>query len=425
MRLVAILAIILLLAWQVHYLLKLGADRRAEIATREIAQFARPVAKLSPSTLASGHPSAQPRRAPYPAGAASIAGYIEGRPESPWMLLLKRCPDNLAGKLRDKDREPYWWQETEEDGSFHFRDLPAGRYLLAGTRDHDGISQLISLKEVDASVDQTLRSVKRQRVTGSVTDAGGNGQPDVLVYPLPAAGEDWRTFPQTWFPARTDDAGTFFFENLTPSVRRFLAVPAVGAPQMTDRLPGESEVLITFRDAGSLVGVVHTADGKALANEQVTVTEVVDGLEVYSTRVLTAGRFEIPALRAGRYAVQLRSDKWTLPEGRVLVDVPASGEHILTAGRAGQVRGRVVDRSTGKPVTDIKVIAVREGGQKPAYTDQTDQGGYYLIRGLPMGAYRISLETDAPYILVDDANDTVLIEKPTIEPGPNFSVEAP
>jgi hypothetical protein len=68
----------------------------------------------------------------------------------------------------------------------------------------------------------------------------------------------------------------------------------------------------------------------------------------------------------------------------------STGPQIPTTALGGLVR----DRLTGKPVANARVIAVSGNDTTATYVTQTDTGGFYALRALPVGPYVMTAFTD-------------------------------
>src|SRR6185436_16777535 len=91
------------------------------------------------------------------------------------------------------DRAGLWdTATTDANGRFAFRNLPAGRYAIQGTKRawldaNFGAERLgrpgtpIAIREGESRADLTIRMTRGAVITGTVRDPGGEPQPGVIV----------------------------------------------------------------------------------------------------------------------------------------------------------------------------------------------------------------------------------------------------
>ena len=146
---------------------------------------------------------------------------------------------------------------------------------------------------------------------------------------------------------------------------------------------------IAPRREGQLRGrVTDDRTDKGIPNVRVSVggsSDTTDG----------GGNYQITSLQAGRHQVSISRTGY---EGKTeTVDVRAgsttnrnfelrtkSGSGGVAPRREGQLRGRVTDDRTGKPISGARVSV-------QGRTDTTDHAGNYLISAVPAGRYSVTV----------------------------------
>jgi protocatechuate 3,4-dioxygenase beta subunit len=110
------------------------------------------------------------------------------------------------------------------------------------------------------------------------------------------------------------------------------------------------------------------------------------------------GHYEISGLRPGNYRVGAEArghERGIYPQpvevepDQVVRDINFRLRPLNS--QTGAIAGQVTDRRTGEPVRKGLVVAVGENGRGKA---RTDKQGYYVIRGLPPGAYRVGAKAN-------------------------------
>jgi protocatechuate 3,4-dioxygenase beta subunit len=143
---------------------------------------------------------------------------------------------------------------------------------------------------------------------------------------------------------------------------------------------------------GQIAGTVSDPSGAPLAGVSVDVYTTVYGVFVASTSTDASGRYTVPGVPAGAYAMLFGSSnaelvyRWYNDEQSLFwadaVAVTAgatTGGIDTTLGPPGTISGRVTDPA-GNPLSDVAAMA-------PGGTAVTDADGRYTITGLAAGDY--------------------------------------
>ncbi|HEX8253635.1 MAG TPA: carboxypeptidase regulatory-like domain-containing protein, partial [Thermoanaerobaculia bacterium] len=244
-------------------------------------------------------------------------------------------------------------------------------------------------------------------VTGRVTDAEGKGLSGVAVTTAPSVEGRGGMFTRTIIvggaaaeedPVRTASDGTFTLraaegtydftfrrEGFAPTSVRSQRV-APGAPARVDA---------TMEPASEVTGRV-TRGGTGVEN--VSVSSFSPSFSV-STTTGPDGSFTLPGLPAGQLRVMLRKEDDFIQETRMLT--APSRDVMIDLGAGGRVTGRVVDKSTNKPITTFQAgVSVSRGGggmmmmAPPQLRSFTSEDGSFTLENVPAGA--MTLVANAP-----------------------------
>ncbi|MEK6375014.1 MAG: carboxypeptidase-like regulatory domain-containing protein [Acidobacteriota bacterium] len=222
---------------------------------------------------------------------------------------------------------------------------------------------------------------KRQPVAGAMVYAGGAEDAGYL----PAACED--PFRDNCRLTGADGSVAFrMVEGLyTISVvphgdAKSIAPKVVGAQQLTAR----SSPLLVEVDAGVAVsGKVAYADGTLVPD--VTI-EIRGGMMGNRIEPALDGTFAITGLAPGKLTIAAVTGDGNLSTPSLDVTAPASNV-VLTMPRGGRIEGRVVERSTLRPVTDFAVAPNRREQFSPrapvGRETHSDDGSFVLDNVAP------------------------------------------
>jgi hypothetical protein len=204
--------------------------------------------------------------------------------------------------------------------------------------------------------------------------------------------------------ATSDAAGRYSLPGLDPG-RYLLGAAREGYTQAraTVARPGE-EATIELARGGRVTGTVTAGSpGRPVSPFRVEVRRGGRGwrLALRGVTVLDAsGRFEIGDLPAGPLSVSA-SAAGHLPSPEVEVTVPEGGaaEVELRLGTGGRVAGRVVDRTSGRPLAGARATLEGDGASAPSLLDAgasaiTGPDGTFLVTGVPARTVSLLVEAD-------------------------------
>jgi Carboxypeptidase regulatory-like domain len=176
---------------------------------------------------------------------------------------------------------------------------------------------------------------------------------------------------------------------------------------------------ITLAAAGRVSGRVLTRDSKPVSGLKVRAQTFPGGVDtggpIGSAEVATdeSGRFELPAIAAGRLALVLdfraRPDLpyRGLPPANQVVEAGQTTTIEVRLKRAVRIEGVVRERGTGVPIAgaspQIPDLAFRRGGNPKVVTDALGRFAGYMEGQQP---YAFLHETPKPYFIPSDAPDT-------------------
>ena len=142
---------------------------------------------------------------------------------------------------------------------------------------------------------------------------------------------------------------------------------------------------------GSLAGKVTNLKGQGqpsvtVAIPKLKLTTATDRLGAYLFADLPPGQHELVVTQGSRRIsttlVRIRSDETTTEN--VTVSAP---EAAAPNSKAGQIAGVVVDASTKRPLSGVKIVV--EGGDLTVLTI-TGSDGRYAVGDLPPGRYKVT-----------------------------------
>lgn len=284
----------------------------------------------------------------------------------------------VAGVVRDEKGRPIEGATVETfhftnhplitgaDGAFEIDGLdPAfGGYSLNVTHaDYPAVSTSFLAPKAGqtAMIDVTLKP--GVTVHGRVTDLRGNPVARVLVGNT-TSGAVWNCLT-----SRTDDEGLYKLKNVPVGELVLWAVSGKFAPYVEQFLLKELQadrlIDIQLPDPKPLRGLVVDTQGRPMPGANVHISQYngVRNLMEIKHRVVSEGdgRFVIPNAPASG-EVELRVWGEDIAALNAMLTV-GQDEHLLTVQRAGRLYGKVLDHSTGAPITrfNVKLSASRTG----------------------------------------------------------------
>ncbi|HPS00703.1 MAG TPA: carboxypeptidase regulatory-like domain-containing protein [Candidatus Sumerlaeota bacterium] len=284
---------------------------------------------------------------------------------------------------------------TWYDGSFSFREVPAGKYTLSVQNYFTG-----DLAPLEIPADGALQGMKivltaRGRVTGRVL-SDWNGEPigSALVTAMNMLSGEIRS-------VESDAEGYFEVADMEPGMLRVQASatgfvsPVVKSVELPDR--GSASVLFEMTPGGSVQGLVLSPDGKPVAGAVVMARlhgGSGDSNGGQSAETDENGRYEVTGLAAGTYTLVVTASGFgagTLEGVTMTAGGYLSGVAVyLTQG--GGVIGTVRDAKTNLPITNATLLTDAKG----RYTKRifTDKAGVFHFPDLPAGEQNIWIKAD-------------------------------
>lgn len=345
-----------------------------------------------------------------------------GSPASNADILIAQPP--AREKLLEPTAKAYrWHQRTQDDGSFEFTTLPKGTLIAFARLDNDHAIHQVHLDGITTSGDIALRLKPSTAISGTIQTRDGESIPGARIFPV----QPETATPYTYLPAHANSQGQFNFPFLTPQLGDFLIIAKGYAPTLA-QLDDSTNTLQATLDIGkAFEGTLYNEQTKRyISNARLRLTETTYGLEHTTHISKSGGTFRFDALRPGTYALQIQSETYALENGAVMIDI-VSGETTpdleLTVQRAGQIRGRILDRKGINGIEKAQVIATAlHEGIKLTRSATTDMAGYYRITGLAAGPYQIQAIPPAPIILQEPTTVEVEAQSGKQIKGPDFQV---
>ena len=319
-------------------------------------------------------------------------------------------------------------QETEsnEDGHFEMRGIPAGEVRLSGRLKGRKSPESLEVEVMDGEERGGYELVFTDGLSihGFVLwpdDTPVNEARVGLETGADGGGERWRrNANQLW--VTTDEEGAFALTGLVPGTYRVRAnhesqegEDSLGRWRgvMEGVSAGTSGVEVRLEEPGVVSGRVVKTDGTLLEEEEadriaITLSTVSESdASIRSAHgslyrrgdVEEDGTFRITGIYAAEYDVNIDSDKFVHaePDQR---HIHPSGELIVQVSRGASITGVLLDPS-GAPVESCEVTASTGeepssgwGGGGSSDDVRTKEGGVFTFEGLKSGTYKLVAESD-------------------------------
>lgn len=279
---------------------------------------------------------------------------------------------------------------TDANGSFSFDSTPAGRYTFSATR--TGYSNAV-VRDVDISAGAPVRITMSSgaTITGRIS---GLSESELAVAEVQAFSSSGRA-------SATPDASGNFRINGAPVGNVQVQAMSGGftggrttAPKYVQvEAGGAAQVDLEFRGDTVIRGRV-TRNGSAQAGSRILF--IPDGGTAQTNANATtdeSGHYSVSGLESGRYSVNV-IDMQRLSPYSTKYEVSGSATFDIEIP-ATQLRGRVVDASTGEPLTDARVeLRPSESGNRfmMAQTASTNGSGAFTFDSVAEGSYRVVAE---------------------------------
>ncbi|HEY9724123.1 MAG TPA: carboxypeptidase regulatory-like domain-containing protein [Oscillatoriaceae cyanobacterium] len=328
-------------------------------------------APLPSAPIATPTPVGTPTPAP---GTAELRGTVlddRGRPLPGWSVGVP---------------EANVWTTSDAGGHYTLH-LPLGPYHLT-VKDPDGTVRLTKAIRLVTPAGMELPlvvSLPDGDLKGMVVDRTSKQGVGSATIQLFRSGET--------YDLSSDDTGAFSMADLPEGTYKIVVTrprysPFEGTLQITARQETSLVVPLSAKP-GSIAGRVTNLKGDGQPEVVIEVpslhlTTTTDRLGAYRFAELPPGQYEVTYTQNGRRVsttvVDVRSDE-TTTENVTTVN------EVVAPNKAGTISGRVLDATTKRPVSDVKIVV--EGGDLTVMT-LTASDGYYTVSDLPPGRYKLT-----------------------------------
>ncbi len=297
------------------------------------------------------------------------------------------------------------------DGSFEFRTLQFGRYVLLATATGYTINGSATLSAERLEYETTLNLVPGANISGRVVDQSHEPVPGarVFVAAWDIQGEKSNAPRDRALASqrRSDEKGGFTTTSLRKSLNSEpgyrLAVKAEGyATFLSDYLQaGAQGVELMLKPGGIVSGMLlNAATGEPVPDKTIAIDSEL-AMENLTARTDAEGFFFVPDVPPGTQTASLRDDELVITPESAKFQVAAEGpteEVVLQAAAGGKISGRVYNAETGEGVAGVAMSANFEGGTDSRPREaKTGDGGAYTLKGLKAGSYRVRYEKPNGY----------------------------
>lgn len=283
-----------------------------------------------------------------------------------------------------------WTAETATDGTFRIEHLPEGgvAVLVLGKTQVGATSATAS----EATIADALVTMwPAASFSGTVLADNGRPPNTAQIAAIAPPGSGREAF--RYFFERANSLGEFSFNYLPAAPVPFLVRAANHAPVLvSDVVPNAKDVAVDLNKGLTLRGEVSEAEtGKLLAGVKVLLTEQALGAEHYTAVTDGNGEYRFELLRPARYWLDIAPERYVRPGPPLDIhptDYTDTLAPTIKVTRTGAVRGRVMDLAGKKGAGGVGVFAENAGGRTVAVSDA---GGYYLLKPLVPGEYRVAV----------------------------------
>lgn len=322
---------------------------------------------------------------------------------------LGEVPVNLYST---ESRDLMYTAVTDPQGYVRIENVSPGTYMVGIQHEQYVIEDDGMQVTIDASASPMpveLRLVPASSVSGRIFDADtGNGLSGVDV---------WSNSSNT----KSREDGSYALTGLREGPLEFRVATPQGYVEMPERKPIQVDLQrgeaakghdFGFHRGESISGVVVTEDGKGVAGAYVNVFSKNTSSSVQTDE---EGRFTISGFTlGGTYRVTASAGEEWVAEKLAEVQIPEGGIQNLQIKvvAAASVSGRAL-LSTGDPVLDGRVYAVRQGDSQSSYAASTGPGGVFRLSRLAPGTYDLSVSRNRMDESLSEQPNAVV----TVEPG--------
>jgi hypothetical protein len=335
----------------------------------------------------------------------------------------------------------YWEIESGERGGFSFRTLPGGSFKVSASRAGWHGVALAEIVDAEAFEEIELVLAPGAACWGLVQDQ--DGQPIAGATIIPIHSSDWPgdAHPYRFVSVTTDETGSFSHPLIPEGTWEVLVTAPKFAPKQFTLEEG-GDTRITLGPGETLQGRLLREDNRRpLNNTPVVVTALDRGAEYFSMRTNGQGYFSFRGLRPANYNVHVATDRYVAhgsieiedtrshtvksdPGSAGSAESGSDGGLELLAASTASIRGRVFEAVADYGVVGIRIEAYVPGEARPAAFADSDQAGYYRLKGLPVGTYHLTAPgtIDTALVTLDDARVEVAAGEQAA--GPLFRVAA-
>lgn len=356
---------------------------------------------------------------------------------------------------------PYFWEAaTDAAGRIDFRTLPEGDFLVLASLDGaNGLAQ-VHVTEGGAFSEADLTIWPAEPRNGEV-HAAGAPVPGARIVPVHAEDFGGDAVLYRHLPVTAGPDGTFEHP-LLPAGAWQLLVSAPGyAPKLI--VADEDGVYRATLEAGEKLSgrVVREAGDRPVNNAKVELHARDRAGEFYSTRANGQGYFSFDRLRPANYTLRLapgelrgelevavspeslKAQPAATPLSRNMKIDPLTGAAVVTGASAspvpgaeavpqappaiqlkvqpsGSIRGRVLEGAAevGVPGVQVALYPVEPGD--PLQVAQSDQAGYYQLKALAPGSYRVAALRDRSRVFAVESGAEVTVSAGVQQAGPRL-----
>lgn len=273
---------------------------------------------------------------------------------------------------------------TDQNGEYTLDALEPGEETIEFSHaKYVGVNRTVTLKGPETKLDVTLAG--GQRITGVVVTEGGAPVADAEVEAFSAGGSGRNT--------RTNTAGAFEFESLSPARYRFSASKSgylEGSQDDVDISSG-GQIRIVLGTGGTIYGHVTGLSDAELSSATVIARS---GRTQSSAAVDPTGNYRIEGAPTGTVQVSAAvmsrafTNRRTSPTQTVDISAGSAQQVNLEFNSDTVIRGRITRNGMALPSASVTFYP-RGGGARASASVASDEQGAYSVSGLESGDYSV------------------------------------
>ena len=345
--------------------------------------------------------------------------------------------DNDFSESQYTDKYGYYYQDNLEPGTYNIQFSPSG-YISKTLNDITVLPNQTVIN--DASLDFQFGGTGV--ITGTVRDASGNPAYNIYVRAQNGTGRN----------VYTDINGVYFMSGMNPDTDyRIYLNSEYNIPEVTDVVVVADQFtegidLNLSVNYAYVTGHVTDVTGDPIYNAQINSYSVPGGSYPDSAYTAWTGDYILSRIRTDifnnydyNYVFYAQKSPYRMMyyNGAFISDnadqveftwgQPSQGGIDFALPEGGAMSG-MVENSEGTPLYDCSVYVSRQGGNFSG-TYNTDQGGKFLIEGMPPGSYKVRARTNgyvAEYYddkIYNASADLITVVTGEITQDINFSLE--